>query len=173
VEILNFTNQFEEGKNAKRDIIQEIVDDTELSGLLNASLKALHELMKHGTFTASKKAEDKKSEYLLKSNPVLFFLQERYGLYTDSPSTKPDDLIIKKSDVYSEFVEFCKMNEIMEDTQNRFFRIANKYFNERGIESRRISYGSPEYYIGIYDKKELLELQITGKKDDTDKDTTS
>lgn len=174
VEIIEFKNQFEEGKNAKRNIIQEIVDEYEISGLLNASLKALQELMQRGTFTASKKAEDKKTEYLLKSNPIRYYLQERYEFYFNYPGENDPNIVkpVKKADVYADYMEFCEINNIMKDTQNRFFRIANRYFNDMGIESRRVDSGGPECYIGIFPKKELLELQITGKKDDSRKDTT-
>lgn len=174
VEIIEFNNQFEDGKNAIKNIIQKIADESELSGLLNVSLKALQELMERGTFTASKKAEDKKSEYLLKSNPIRFFLQERYDFYYNYPGENDPDVVqVKKADVYADYVQFCKMNGILADTQNRFFRIANRYFKDMGIESRRISNGGPECYIGIFPKKELVELQVTGKQDDINKDIAS
>ncbi len=162
VEIFEFPHVF--GDDANTNIIQEIATDSELSGLLNLSVKALQELLKRGKFTASKEVEDKKEEYMLRANPVMYYLQVRYGFYHDYPEAKtPDDFLIKKSDVYSDYISFCQQKKITPKTQNKFFRIANRYFREMGIEGGQISHGSPEYYIGIYYKEYL-------HRDNQDKD---
>lgn len=163
VEIFDFSNIFE-GEKKNENIIDEIATENELSGLLNESIKALRELLKRGDFTTTRNAEERKEQYMLQANPILYYLQNRYGTYYDDPSAKgPDDYLIKKGDVYSDYVSFCKQKKIRHVKGNTFYRVANRYFGEMGIEGRSISYGSPEYYIGIYYKEYL-------HRDDQDKD---
>ena len=74
IEIFEFLHIFQVGVNANANIIKEIATESELSGLLNESVKALQELLKRMNFTASKTVEEKKQYYLIKADPFTYYI---------------------------------------------------------------------------------------------------
>lgn len=158
IEIFEFPHAFQEGVNAIADLIEEIATESELSGLLNESVKALQELLKRGRFTANKSVEEKKRYYMITSNPFKYYIEESLGFINDSidENDDPDGDIVKahKADVYENYVLFCKQDKITELSDDKFFRLLNRYMTERGVRVQRDNGGTGQrYYSGVYIKK--------------------
>lgn len=155
-EIWEFENQFATGSTMKENILNEIATESELSGLFNKSVEALRELLKNGKFTASRTAEEKKKEYMIRANPFKVYTENRIGLHRDYPAEhEEDDFIIKKGDLFEDSLEFCKNNKIEPWTMQSFFRLMNNYLLKFGIKGKRLSSNGPEIYPGIYFKEHV------------------
>jgi P4 family phage/plasmid primase-like protien len=158
IEIFEFPHAFQEGVNAIADLIEEIATESELSGLLNESVKALQELLKRGKFTANKSVEEKKIYYMITSNPFKYYIEESLAFINDSidEDDDPDGDKIKarKVDVYANYVLFCKQNKITALSDDKFFKQLNRYMVERGVRVLRDNGGTGQrYYSGVYIKK--------------------
>ncbi len=154
VEIFEFGHKFVEGDTMNGDIMDEIATESELSGLFNESVKALRDLLKKGKFTASKTVEEKKDEYMIRASPFKVYIKYRYGFHWDDTSQHDtDDYIVKKSDMFEDSLLWCDLNNVPRWSMQQFFRLANAYFKEMGILSKRYSNNGSEYYAGIYMKE--------------------
>jgi len=71
--IIDFPNQFEEGKDPLKD-----VPDIEYENLCNQLLNILPELVDRGRFKMDGTIEERKRRYEEKSNPLLLFIKEGY-----------------------------------------------------------------------------------------------
>ena len=97
--IVNFPFQFM-GSNADSQLIDKLTTAEELSGLLNAALEALQRLRQQKTFTVSESMADIRRQYLLNSNPVPIFIEERCDRDIKS--------LVAKDDLYDAFLQFCE-----------------------------------------------------------------
>lgn len=157
-EIWEFSKQFTSGSTMNENILDEIVAESELSGLFNRSVKALRELLKNGKFTGSRTSEEKKQAYLIQANPFKVYIENRIGYFWDDPSCdNPEDLTIRKDQLFQDSVVWCRNNDVQAWTENMFYRRVNAYFLKNGIRSHRSSKNGSEYYSGIY-FKEILNV---------------
>jgi putative DNA primase/helicase len=99
--IVEFPNQFM-GNRADCDLLDKLTTPQELSGLLNASLDALQTLRERKSFSVSASMTATRRQYLVSSNPVSVFIEER--------CEKDSKASITKEDLYQAFVAFC--NEV-------------------------------------------------------------
>lgn len=97
--LVDFPHQFM-GDKADSDLLDKLTTPEELSGLLNTSLDALLRLRERKAFSANTSLSTIRREYLLNSNPVPVFVEER--CIKDPKST------ISKDDLYEAFVKFCE-----------------------------------------------------------------
>jgi putative DNA primase/helicase len=96
--IVDFPNQFL-GSNADSDLINRLTTREELSGLLNAALDALQRLRHFNAFSASASMASVRREYLLSSNPVPVFIEER--------CERDIKASVTKDALFEAFIEYC------------------------------------------------------------------
>jgi putative DNA primase/helicase len=97
--IVDFPNQFM-GTKADSNLVDKLTTPEELSGLLNAALEALQRLRQQKAFSAGATMESVRRQYLLNSNPVPIFIEERCD--RDIKSS------VSKDDLYEAFLQFCE-----------------------------------------------------------------
>jgi putative DNA primase/helicase len=97
--IVDFPNQFMAAK-ADSDLVNKLTTAEELSGLLNAALEALQRLRQQKAFTVGASMESVRRQYLLNSNPVPIFVEERCDRDIKASVTKDD--------LYEAFLQFCE-----------------------------------------------------------------
>ncbi len=97
--IVRFPNTFE-GDEANPNLIDELTNPDELSGLLNLALKGLHRLVDSGRFSYNKSTDEIQDEYERLSNPVAAFL-------ADMCEEEPEEYVIK-DELYNAFKGYCK-----------------------------------------------------------------
>jgi putative DNA primase/helicase len=100
--IVGFPNQFI-GNKADSDLIDKLTVAEELSGLLNAALDALQRLRHRKAFTVSASMAAIRREYLLSSNPVPVFIEER--------CVRDLKASVTKDELYEAFLQFCDETE--------------------------------------------------------------
>jgi len=96
--IVDFPNQFL-GSNADNDLIERLTASDELSGLLNASIDALQRLRERNTFSAGASMASVRREYLLSSNPVPVFIEER--------CERDIKASVTKDALFEAFIQYC------------------------------------------------------------------
>ena len=97
--IVDFPNQFM-GAKADSNLVDKLAAPEELSGLLNAALQALQRLRQQKAFTVGASMESIRRKYLLNSNPVPVFIEER--------CTKDITASVTKDELYEAFLQFCE-----------------------------------------------------------------
>jgi len=97
--IVDFPNQFM-GAKADSNLIDKLTTPEELSGLLNAALGALQRLRQQKAFTVGASMESVRRKYLLNSNPVPVFVEER--------CERDIKASVSKDDLYEAFLQFCE-----------------------------------------------------------------
>ena len=97
--IVDFPNQFL-GVKADSNLVDKLTTPEELSGLLNAALEALQRLRQQKAFTVGTSMESVRRKYLLNSNPVPIFIEER--------CEKDIKASITKDELYDAFLQFCE-----------------------------------------------------------------
>jgi P4 family phage/plasmid primase-like protien len=109
--ILEFENVFEENKDT--NLIDKLISEQEMSGLLNMALIALKRLIKNNTFDYTKDIEAVRKAYDLNSNTMAKFKQERlvvvkHELDQNRPLPDPSDKYFEICrDVYGDYIDFC------------------------------------------------------------------
>lgn len=96
--IINWNNTFKEGK----DIINTI-PDIEYENLCFKLIPILKELLERGNFKTQGNIEERKNKYILASNPITLFLQERCDLN--------DSNYIKAKDLYHAYLTYLQENK--------------------------------------------------------------
>ena len=92
------------GDRADKNLLAKLTTENELSGLLNKALNGLARLKEIGDFSYTRSIEDTRDKYLLASNPVMAFIEERCEF--DPWST------VMKKELHQEFMEFCVENKL-------------------------------------------------------------
>ena len=116
--ILNFPNQFEEGKNADPKLLEKLTTEEELSGIFNVLMIALKRILKNNMLYLNQKTIREKRERLeLLLNSVQFFIDDAL----DEKSTESDS--IAKIDLYNAYENFCKSNNIHPENIEKVGRI--------------------------------------------------
>ena len=170
VEIFEFFHEFKDGVNANANIIEEIATESELSGLLNESVRALQELLKRMTFTASKSVEEKKQYYLIKADPFRYYIDNVLGFNNGIEQIDdPDGNLVRayKQDVYANFALFCRRYNLTGWTEDRFFKSMKKYASDNHIVERR-DLKSGWYYSGVYIRSLFTDTENSGSDSDID-----
>ena len=92
------------GDRADKNLLHKLTTEKELSGLLNKALNGLARLKSKGDFSYTMSVDDTRSKYLLASNPIAAFIDERCEF--DSWA------IITKKELYEAFMKFCVENKL-------------------------------------------------------------
>ena len=167
--IFEFTKQFKEGAEGTRrkdELMAELTTEGEMSGLLNKAVKALQELLKRGKFKTSKSEQENKELYLIKANPLKYYIENSLSIANEIGEVDdPDGNIIKisKQDVYGNFLGFCKHYRLPALSQTAFFKNLNEYLMKRGIPINRRDTSGKGYYPWL----ELAVLYTDTKNSDS------
>lgn len=118
VEALECPNKFK-ASDGKLDRLAAISDPGELSGLFNAAINLLPDLLERGDFTNALTVAEAKYVYTRSSNTLEVFcdecIQDEMGSY------------VLKSDLYAAYKSYCLENKLAYiDTQNGFSRAIKK-----------------------------------------------
>jgi putative DNA primase/helicase len=92
------------GDRADKNLLAKLTTEKELSGLLNKALNGLARLKLNGDFSYTRSIEDTRDKYLLASNPVVAFIEERCEF-------DPWAIIMKK-ELHEAFMAFCAENKL-------------------------------------------------------------
>lgn len=109
--VIKFPNKFI-GDGADKNLLVKLSTERELSGLLNIALQGLNRLRKNGDFSYRMTIDQVRDRYILLSDPVITFLEEK--CFFDPQSS------IKKEELYQSYIEFCKKKKIAGMTKKGF-----------------------------------------------------
>lgn len=98
--IVTFPNKFE-GDAENKNLLDELITRDEISGLFNAAVKAIRDVIVRGEFTGDKTVEDKRREYMTKSNNILMFIYDECDI-TDVDAT------VEKDELYNQYVLWAR-----------------------------------------------------------------
>lgn len=98
--ILPFTKQHK-GQDAKRNLIQTLTTDAELSGLFNHAFKAVTELLKAGVFVETESTTGAAEDYRLQNDNIARFLEDNF-------EKRVSDIDVLESDLYEAYVKWCE-----------------------------------------------------------------
>ena len=87
--ILPFMNQHK-GKSAKRTLLEQLTQPSELSGILNRVLGALQVLLSENVFRTTKSTDEMLEQYRQENDHVERFLSEHYHLVADETILEDD-----------------------------------------------------------------------------------
>jgi len=135
--IFNFPNCFEENKEGtKKNIIEELTTEGELSGMLNWAIEGLKRLLTKQKFTINKSTNEIREEYIRRSDSIGAFILDRI-------IETPGKHIIKKI-LYQAYVDYCRKRAYDMVTENvfhrRFLQKANvREFHPQGKDRKQES----------------------------------
>lgn len=101
-------------------LVDTLVDEEELSGLLNKSIESLKELLDAGSFNSITNVEEKQKIWLNNANNFSEFISEHLILDANS--------YITRNDVKTEYIAFCSKHKLSIVNDKRIF----KAFNDTG-----------------------------------------
>lgn len=119
--ILNWENNFQE---SGRDIV-DMIPDKEYSCLARKCIKVLSELLERGQFTAQGTIDERKNKYIMASNPIGLFLQERCEI--------GDSFFVKAKDLYHEYLMYLQEKKRRIIKRKEF----NQILSEEGYQPER------------------------------------
>jgi putative DNA primase/helicase len=119
--LINFPNQFEEGKNDDKHLFEKLTTDDELSGFLNRALEGLKNVLINDKFSYDLTIEDVKQLYKYHSSSVGAFVESCLVMSATS---------IIKTVMYEKYVEWCTAKNLKPIAPNMF----GKKFKNLGYE---------------------------------------
>jgi len=127
--VINFPNQFlPQLGNEKTNILDELITDEELSGLLNKAIIALKNLLTRGKFTGQKTIQEIREEYIRISDSVGAFVIDMIEIDSNE--------FIEKKKLYSIYCEYCIKNKYPAVAENTFHKRLQKHIK---VEDYRIN----------------------------------
>lgn len=118
--IFDFTNVFNaKDKNTNFNKLQDIASEEELSGLLNWAIIGLKRLQKQGYFSYHRDWEINKSIMQGESSNIARFVFDCCESCVDN--------WISNVDFYERYVEFCRLNSITKESEQKFFKDVRSY----------------------------------------------
>ena len=117
---INFPNKFE-GENADKDILNKLDIAIERNGLFIWALEGLKRLMSQSGFSHSKTTDDLRAQYDRLSSPVKAFLMDVVEFSAEGR--------IPKQELYGNFIDYCRKNNIPGISKDKFFKDLSKEGN--------------------------------------------
>ena len=122
LDIIEFPNQFDADNPATdTNLIEKLTTQDELSGLFNEAVKALDRLIERGKFTNEGSIEERKTDYIKRSDPVHYF-----ALTYLSQNTDPE-YYVTKSQLYDNYVFMCRALNLTPTSSNWFSQNVKRY----------------------------------------------
>jgi putative DNA primase/helicase len=125
-----FPNTFPQG-TADPHILAKLTTPTELSGLLNKAIEALHRLRITHRFTNTLTTNQLEDYINRLSEPVYAFIEDRCEYST------AQDAWTSKHDLYAAFADYCRHQHIAIHSQTAFTKELKFYTGQRIRETRR------------------------------------
>jgi putative DNA primase/helicase len=117
-----------------RDLLERITTEDELSGLLNAGLKAWEEAKARNSFTGAEDVATVRRRYIAKSNSIKAFMSH---FEYDAES------VYTKSSFWRAYAKFCVEDNIIQKTETAFWRYV-KNEAEIGERGKVSGYDKPQ-----------------------------
>lgn len=152
--LINFPNVIAE-EDQDKNLYQKLTTEAELSGILNLALKGLKSVLKNEKFSYSKTASEVERLYKINSRPVDAFVYERLLASADDTP---------KAYVYGAYVDWCNMNDVKPEHENRFAKIMKRL----GYETTRRMINKQK--ISFYEGVTLKPLSSADRVDDCQED---
>lgn len=127
-----------DGDKDDKHILDKLITENELSGLLNVALIGLRALIEHEEFCYNPSVFDVQQTYLIKSNPVQYFI--------DSCTERGGEHVTKKDlhEVYTEWCRTSKPTSILK--ANAFGRMLKKLGY---VDGRLSDYDRPRIWVNL------------------------
>ena len=135
--VFNCPNKFV-GVDADVHILDKITTETELSGFLNWCLEGLKRLLANGKFGFNETEEEMRQNIAKLSNPTKAFI-DRYMKSSDDPKD-----YIAQSVLYSDFLRFCKADNLPSIQQTEFTKALKAEIPDVKVTKQRII-GTPTW----------------------------
>ncbi len=119
--IFNCPNAFI-GEKANPNILEKLITPTELSGFLNWILEGLNRLLINGRFSENETEEKLRENILKLSNPTRAFLE------INIEKTNNTKEFIIETELYSEFIAYCDLNNLPSIRKSQFTQALKEYF---------------------------------------------
>lgn len=100
-------------------IINKLITEEELSGLLNLAIKGLKKIIKQGYFSYGKTWREIKQIMERSGNPIVSFVQDRIS--------EQEGNFMTKQELFDAYVKYCKEQELPQMTQIKFSTNVIKY----------------------------------------------
>jgi len=138
--ILPFLEKFRHTKQEDTELLDKLLVQKEMEGLLAWSLVGMHRLLKNKRFSYP---DDKEERYLMYRENTLYFVQKFYVKTSEFSDT------VKSDEIYADYVKWCKKNNIPADSRNALGRTLTnmKITYERVLEEGHHSYTDIRRYI--------------------------
>jgi len=136
INLVEFPNKFEpEDPKTDPNLIEKLIIPEELSGLLNVALNGLERLLSRGRFTGEQTTEDRKMDYMRRSNTVKYFLAKYVEQNLDT------EYYITKSNLYEYYVYMCHGLKSTPKSDSWFSRLMKRLvpYATEGWEERKIT----------------------------------
>lgn len=134
--IINFPNQFPEGKNIIESIPQE-----EYSALAKKVTEILPKLLKQGNFTNQGTIEERKTRYIMASNPLTFFI--------NNVCDQDINGFVRYSELYATYSHYLTISKKRVVNRKEF----SKVLAQEGFEARK----STKTINGFYENGYFVE----------------
>lgn len=133
--IFNFPRSFT-GAEADPNLVSKLTTPNELSGLLNLALEGRKRLISQGYFTGHDDMERDRERYLMASDPATHYLARH--TYSQVSEIEEDGIktpipYIEVSELYLDFVDWCKENHIAPRSQIIFSGKVQTVYQGSGI----------------------------------------
>lgn len=130
----------EKVKVAILDVIEKIIDEKELSGILNWAVEGFGRLEQQKGFTNNDSRQEVKTEWLKRANSVLAFISE----YVEEDY----DSYIIKTDFKQNYLRYCKEHKLKVKTDKIIKDTLEKELGANSEQKHNLD-GSPRVWAGI------------------------
>lgn len=139
--IIPFLKKFRYSKQEDTELLDKLLIEKEMRGLLIWALEGMHRLLKNKTFSYP---QDKKDRYLMYQQNTNYFVKKFY--------TKTSDFsdIIESDKIYKHYCKWCEENNVPKDSKNALGRTLT---NSKMTFERILDKGHPYTDIRRYIKK--------------------
>lgn len=122
LDVIEFPNKFEsDDPKTDPNLLEKLITENELSGLFNRATDALERLLDQGRFSNETSIEERKLDYIKRSDPVHYF-----ALTYIQQNTDPE-YYITKSQLYDNYVYMCRCLDLIPTSSNWFSQNVKRY----------------------------------------------
>ena len=145
--IIPFLKKFRYSKQEDTELLDKLLIQSEMEGLLAWSLVGLLRLLKNKRFSYP---EDKKERYLICQQNVKYFVTKCYKKTIDGSD------VLNTDEIYEHYCEWCKENSVPKDSKNALGRA----FSYKDMPVERVTLERAiELKVKIDDTKEHIDIR--------------
>lgn len=111
--IVDFPNRFQKGVNADENLVDRLLNPSELSGLLNLALRGLRRLFDNGCFTENETTRQTLEEYRKQNDTVSAFM-------IDECESDPEARI-KRTELYNSYMRYCEREGFRYESRSKCY----------------------------------------------------